>query len=369
MRKRSACTIMALWVLSGCSDGRDEPGPFTPPDAPGEHKAGYQTATAPGPEGLELPVYAWYPARGSEQELDYIEIGAITGSAVEEGRAVCETPRPVVVFSHGNGGMAVQTFSLYEHLARHGFVVAACDHVHNTFWGGDQTLWAALVMRRPLDVAATFDWLIAESENSNSPMAGCLDPAAGYAVMGHSFGGYTTYATAGATIAMDVLATGCEGDDGPGCDAVRAWMDDHPNETTLDRGDSRVWAAVPLAPAWHWVFGPGLSQISVPTLVVGGELDNLTTWDEDVEPSYQKLTTSPRLLAGLEGAGHYSFTDFCPLVGTSFNGCEPDARPPAEVLVSLRTLVLAFLLKTLGEDRADSWLPPAEGLSHWEQAQ
>jgi predicted dienelactone hydrolase len=105
----------------------------------------------------------------------------------------------------------------------------------------------------------------------------------------------------------------------------------------------------------------------VPTLVVGADRDTLTPWATAVEPSYAALTAEPRYLAGLENAGHFSFTDFCDLLPASGNnGCEEDFRPPAEVLVTLRTLSLAFLQVQMGHADASVWMPPEEGMSSWE---
>jgi len=353
----SACLSLCLLVI-GCG-GSQERGPFSPPDQAGPNRAGFVTGTAPGPEDLQLPVYAWYPVtEGLEQDLDYDGIGLTHGRAVPGGSGACPTARPVVVFSHGYGGIGYQTYSLSEHLARHGYVVAACDHVHNTIFEQDDTLWAALVMRRPLDVAATFDWLVAQAADPDSPLSGCVDPAAGYAVVGHSFGGFSSLATAGASLDMAYLEAGCE--------QVRAWRAAHPGQDSLDDSDPRVWAALPLAPAWYEVFGDGLAGIAVPTLVIGGEIDDTTPWAAEVEPAYRGLTALPRYLGQLEGAGHLSFTDFCPVVGSGENGCGPDARPVEQVLADLRATVLAFLEVVRGDERARDWLPPETGYSLWE---
>lgn len=41
-------------------------------------------------------------------------------------------PFPLVVYSHGNGGLRYVSAFLTEHLASHGFIVVAPDHVGNT---------------------------------------------------------------------------------------------------------------------------------------------------------------------------------------------------------------------------------------------
>lgn len=351
-------------VFGACGSGNEAP--FFPPDEAGPHAAGLMTGAAAGPDDLSLPVYAWYPTAGRERDAAYGELGDIRGSYSLEAPGLCDEPRPVAIFSHGNGGMAYQTFSLAEHLARHGWVVAACDHVFNTMLDGGEGAWAGVLMRRPLDVAATFDWVLQQADSGESPITGCVDPAAGYAVIGHSFGGYTALATSGNPIHMQALEAQCEGDDGTGCTAVRQWTSQHPGEALLDRSDPRIWAAVALAPAYPDIYGQRDEPWAMPTLVVGGEIDDNTTWDDDVDPIFRKLAHQPRFLAGLTGAGHYSFTDFCPLLGESFNGCGPEARPVNEVMALVRTLTLAFLLEVRGHEQARDWLPPGEGTFHWE---
>ena len=338
---------------------------YFPPDQPGPYPAGTDDATAESREGLSLPVQVWFPAvEATEDLIVYDEL--IPGGAYDGAEPDCSRVHPVVVFSHGNSGIRYQTFSVMEFLATHGWIVVAPDHVDNTFLDFDQDLWPRIALRRPWDVADAFDWLLAESADTGSDLHGCVDPDAGYAVMGHSFGGFTTYAVAGAAYDMEALAATCDWDPVEGCDVVDQWFEDHPGETVDDRSDPRAWAAVPWAPAWHEYFAD-MGAITVPTLVVGADRDTLTPWATAVEPSYAALTAEPRYLAGLENAGHFSFTDFCDLLPASGNnGCEEDFRPPAEVLVTLRTLSLAFVQVQMGHTESSAWMPPEEGMSSWE---
>ena len=369
-------------VLGGCPTGDDDDDSavaddddddddttatpqFFPPDQPGPFLAGTEQETAPSREGISLPVQVWFPAVEATDDVHvYDEL--ITGGAYDDSNPDCSQPHPVLVFSHGNSGIRYQTWSVMEFLASHGWIVVAPDHVDNTFLDFDQDLWPRIALRRPWDVADAFDWLLAESADTGSDLHGCVDPDAGYAVMGHSFGGFTTYAVAGAAYDMEALAATCDWDPVEGCDVVDQWFEDHPGETVDDRSDPRAWAAVPWAPAWHEYFAD-MGAITVPTLVVGADRDTLTPWATAVEPSYAALTAEPRYLAGLENAGHFSFTDFCDLLPASGNnGCEEDFRPPAEVLVTLRTLSLAFVQVQMGHTESSAWMPPEEGMSSWE---
>ena len=338
---------------------------FLAPDEPGPFPPGTELYEAESREGFDLPVQVWFPALEATDDTHvYDEL--VPGGAYDRADPDCSVPHPVMVFSHGNSGIRYQTFSVMEFLATHGWIVVAPDHVDNTFLDFDMDLWPRIAMRRPHDIADAYDWLATEVAAPASDLYGCADPAAGYAVMGHSFGGFTTYAVAGASYDMDALAAVCAADPVEGCDAVDQWFADHPGESVSDRSDPRAWAAVSWAPAWHDYFSD-MTAITVPILVVGADRDTLTTWDHDVQPSYAALTAVPRYLGGLENAGHYSFTDFCDLLPASGNnGCEEDFRPPGEVLVTLRTLSLAFLQDQQGSPDATQWMPPEEGMVSWE---
>lgn len=111
----------------------------------------------------------------------------------------------------------------------------------------------------------------------------------------------------------------------------------------------------------------GLGDIDVPTLGIGADRDATTPWDTVVEPSNRELTTTPRALAELTDAGHFSFTDFCTAVNAD-DGCSDDFRPFEDVLATTRTSALAFLRSVQGDERAQEWLPPDEGVSSWESS-
>src|SRR5688500_10751864 len=74
-------------------------------------------------------VAVWYPAAAKEQPMAYSRsTGGFMGSVAQDAPAA-DCPRvPLVLFSHGLGGCALQSLFLTEELARHGYIVAAPDH-------------------------------------------------------------------------------------------------------------------------------------------------------------------------------------------------------------------------------------------------
>ncbi|MFO0876412.1 MAG: hypothetical protein U0840_03485 [Gemmataceae bacterium] len=115
-------------------------------------------------------------------------------------------PMPVVLFSHGLGGSREGYGYLGKHWASHGYVCVHLQHV-----GSDESVWkgkanameemrkAAKVpsnaVARPLDVRFVLDQLTKANDEAG-PLRGKLDLEK-VGLAGHSFGAFTTLASAG----------------------------------------------------------------------------------------------------------------------------------------------------------------------------
>ncbi|MEZ4234575.1 MAG: hypothetical protein R3F59_00100 [Myxococcota bacterium] len=293
--------LVALVALAACSGDPDpaDTGTTTPDTGTaatvdlasladrGPYGAGSLALSITGTTGTTLPVQLWYPTDAADSDVLYD--GLFPGRAALDAEPACEAVRGLVAFSHGYGGTRFQSTFLTEHLASHGWAVVAPDHTGNTVFD-DTAPFDELVVRRPQDVQDAVDAALGE-------LAGCLDPAAGYVVAGHSFGGYTALALAGAPV--------------------------HAAAGTVDLGDPRVTAAVGLAP-WDG-FGAitdGTADIAVPTLIVTGARDETTPLAQGQRLS-DPLTVSPRWLGVLADAGHLTFSPIACTVETG-DGCGPD---------------------------------------------
>lgn len=338
---------------------------FTDPAAWGPWPVGTEEEAITMSWGVDLAVQTWYPrvdAEGSPHAYDDL----LADLALDGGLADCARPRPVVLFSHGNGGMRWQSFFLTQYLASHGFVVVAPDHTGNTVFDMDEDRMPELVFRRPVDIADSFDALLQWSADPAHPLHGCVDPDAGYAMVGHSFGGYTSLAVAGAPIDTEAVAATCADSGGWLCAYVATWAAEHPEQTVWDLGDPRAWAVVPMAPAAYETLAAGLDQVAIPPLILAGSMDRTTPWTSTVEPIYEGLPPAERAAAILEGAGHYHFSDACQLLpGTP--ECGEEYLPAEEVHPLVQALVLAWIQQARGYEEAAAWLPPEGAALEWRE--
>lgn len=115
-------------------------------------------------------------------------------------------PAPVVVISHGMGSTPAGFAYLGEHLASHGFAVAIPEHIGSgeaikkALFKGliDTNVFPTDFIERPLDVKQTLDEL--ERLSQSDPILKERFNMQNVGMMGHSFGGYTALAVAGARL-------------------------------------------------------------------------------------------------------------------------------------------------------------------------
>ena len=316
-------------------DGEDEVADFA---VPGPYTPGTFSETLVGSTGVSLKFQVWFPSQDQgSAKVNYDSLYA--GDAFTDVSADCSVARPVLIFSHGFMGIRWQSPFLVEHLASHGYIVAAPDHTANTFLDNDDSRFLEVVERRPQDLADVFDWLVEPNNAAGSELTGCLDPEAGYAVSGHSFGGYTALAAAGAIV------------------------DDYFTSAQHDYSDPRVWASMPLAP-WDadGAINDGASAIEVPVMVLTGDRDTTTDLDM-VTGLYDPITAEPRYLGRFVRGGHFSFSPMACDFGIEIdNGCGTDDLDLDELATLTNVSALAFLESIMGNSAALDQLPSDEEL-------
>jgi predicted dienelactone hydrolase len=178
------------------SNGNPDAWVWHPANAVGPHAAGTAESEMVGRTGETLKVQVWYPTDENSSMLHQYD-GFMVYGALDTPDPLCDRTRPVVVFSHGNQGMRWQSAFIAERLASHGFLVVAPDHTGNTTFDYSRDRMPEMVFRRPFDVIDSADWLFGAG-GVELGLTDCVDESDGYAVSGHSFGGYTATAVGGA---------------------------------------------------------------------------------------------------------------------------------------------------------------------------
>ena len=102
----------------------------------------------------EIMVRVWYPAQPQEgdQKAPYVYNEKLIGDMVSEGFGIpkylmqnisniktnswsgidpVDKKFPVLIFSHGHGGLKIQNTTQMEEMASHGYVIFACDHTYD----------------------------------------------------------------------------------------------------------------------------------------------------------------------------------------------------------------------------------------------
>jgi predicted dienelactone hydrolase len=223
---------------------------------------------------------------------------------------------PVVVLSHGLGESPEVYRQEAEHLASYGFFVAVPQHP------GSDSLHQSAFRRgtaseiyrihefidRPKDVTYLLDAL--ESRNADE-YKGRLD-LENVGVGGHSFGGYTALALAGATIDFENLAEVCSHKFKDlnislllQCDALEL-----PRQEDYRLRDSRITSVMAKNPITSGVFGAnGLAEVNIPVMLLAGSHDPVTPAIYEQFRALRWLTaeaqdTEPRYLVVMEGQAH-----------------------------------------------------------------
>ena len=215
----------------------ETPAETEPPSEPleilptGPYGVGVKTVIINPGTDRPLTTDVWFPLDGPAGDVPRHEYTLIPGLTDTSDTAVDaeylamspDGPFPLVVYSHGSGGLRYVASDYTEAIASYGYIVASADHTGNTALDGllcTRTDGMTTMLNRVNDVQAIINELTDPDSFELSGFVDSVDPER-IAVTGHSLGGFTTYAA----------VTGFE------------------NELGAVAADERVDAIIPLAPA------------------------------------------------------------------------------------------------------------------------
>lgn len=259
--------------------------------------------TAPGPARVQIQRFELTDTQRNRQlYMDVVRPRQWRGQA------------PVMVFSHGLTSRPEARHQWATHLASHGIVVVLPQHPGSDaqqvadFQAGlsSDVFEVQEFIDRPLDIT----FVLNELERLNPTEFEGRLKLDQVGVGGHSLGGYTALAVAGAELNFDHLQEVCDRSFIHlntslllQCQALEL-----PRETYNFR-DPRVNSVLLVNPVNSSVFGPeGLAAVKVPVLVIAGSHDPATPAVFEQFRTFPWYTTENRSLALIEGQAHIDFS-------------------------------------------------------------
>ncbi len=274
---------------------------------------------------------------------------------------------PLVVLSHGFGADRFFLKYIAEHLSSHGLTVVSLEHPGSNLQAlqglpidpavvesPSRLLPATEFLDRPRDVSFMLDRL--EELNQQPDFQGLFNTQ-DVTIIGHSLGGYTGLALAGAKLDLRSLQTFCDTIE-PLAVSPADWLQcaavDLP-EQQADLSDDRIKQVMAMNPLVGQLFGKaGLSEVKVPTLLMTATKDGVTpTLDQQLKPFTQ--LAGPKYLLAVIGGTHLSAGDpgnVNPALTQLPFMAELDVQQTSELRRALRGLSLSFVEQQTPEAEA-----------------
>src|ERR1035437_47492 len=232
-------------------------------------------------------------------------------------------PFPLVVFSPGFDDDALQHIFIGTRLASHGYVVAIADHWADCTWPWDPCDDIMTIMvNRPRDISFIISQLLIKNWTPGELLFRTIEPEK-IAASGHSIGGYATYAiTGGDDLVCDALYPAITGLD---------TLPYPPSTCVPTPPDRRIKAMVSLDGSSQFLHYRELARISKPSLIMGETVDQsaelgilsglpdpiqLRDW---IARPHVAIDRVDSFRVDVNGANHYSFTNYCDAAQVFFN--------------------------------------------------
>ena len=257
-----------------------------------------------------LTLEVWYPATISQgvPERTVYQMGfpreankiiSVRGKALRDAPPVSAKQFPLVIVSHGYPGSRYFLTYLTENLASKGYIVVAIDHADSIF--GNEKPFPSTLLNRANDQLYTIGAIEHLASQPHHFLNGIVDTS-NVAIVGYSMGGYGALASAGAGYSAKAFANSIV----PG-GYFADWRADSPKYQARLRSELKAvvaispWGSQPPYNSWD---ASGLAGIHIPMLMIAGNKDDVSDFDDGIRPTFDKVVHSARCLLTYENARH-----------------------------------------------------------------
>ena len=268
----------------------------------GDWKIGLRRLSFPDPlSGAVMTGLVTYPTGAPATSL---RVGPFTLTAAED--APPESGRfPLVIFSHGTGGLPELYLWIFEGLTANGFIVAGVTHPKDNYNDRSGSFDDALLIDRVRHISALIDQVEHDARLGPRIDSGKIG------TIGHSAGGYTAILSAGGMPDFAQFRGGRCGRDSQTRPEQPRFAHD---PSASPAADSRVRAAAAMAPALGCLFDrDSLSAIHIPIRFYQADSDEI------LQPGFNAVYFASLFMqtpdvVHIPHAGHFIFINKCPLI-------------------------------------------------------
>lgn len=293
-----------------------------------------------------VPMTVWYPALNPDGVAEAVEYPVLYEGAMVDffppemqpfivyGKAIAnaqpdisQAPYPLVIFSHGTGWQRQGYANLNEHLASWGFIVIAPSHLGES--ASEPLEESALTyVIRALVIQRAIAYANDTLNASDGILAGMVN-ADTTAIMGHSYGGWTSLLAGGALLNTANWSAWCselpERATWFDCMtlaykdqmATLIGLDKAPDGLWIPMNDSRVDAIIDMSNNAAWMFGEeGLGAIMLPIMSMMGTSE--FPFGSDILPPdsgplavYDAVSSEQNVLVIFENGSHILVGNTC----------------------------------------------------------
>ncbi len=307
---------------------------------PGPYDVGVQTITIGAATERPLVVDVWFPlddAAGAPLH-EYTLIPGLTDISdvaidADPSAISADGPFPLVVYSHGSGGLRYIASNYTETIASNGYIVVSADHAGNTALDDllcTRTTGPVTAINRVNDIRTMIDALLDPQDPAASGLVTSID-AESIAVTGHSVGGFTTFAAvtgyendlgavaADARVDAIIPLAPAIGGDRPPIDQSTTTTTDPDRPVRVDRCATPADPATPAptpeeinaARSRRSITDEQLASITVPAMIIVGTDDASTPVEPNVTRAWEFGGSEPFYRVELVAGQHQSFTNAC----------------------------------------------------------